>query len=254
MFRKPSIIAMVPARWASTRFPGKPLAMIGGKTLVQRVVENARRYKDFKDVIVLTDDARISEHVLGFGGKVLMTSSSCQTGTDRLVEASIAFPELQEHDIIVNVQGDEPLLDPKVIRDAVDLLLEDDEAVVSTAAVPIRNYEEAISPNVAKVVLDLKGNALYFSRSLIPFNRRGSFDATFPHYYRHIGLYCFRAEFLPQMASLSPTPLQMYEDLEQLRILEHGFRMRVAILSDSAMSIEVNFPEDVARVEEALSK
>lgn len=250
MFLKPSIIGIIPARYASTRFPGKMLAPILGKSLIQRTYENAKRYKDFKELIVLTDDERIYSHVTSFGGKALMTSASCQTGTDRIVEALLKYPELQEHDYVVNIQGDEPLLDMRVIRETLELLMEDPEAAMATAVVRIKSQEEALSPSCVKCVMDLKGNALYFSRSLIPYNRETSFD--FTSYYRHLGLYCFRGDFLLQYKNLCPTPLQMIEDLEQLKVLEHGFRIKVATVSDTASTPHVDLPSDIERVEKML--
>lgn len=252
MFLKPSIVGIIPARFASSRFPGKMLAPIMGKSLIQRTYENAKRYKDFKDIVVLTEDERVVEHVKSFGGKVLMTSASCQTGTDRIVEALHTYPWLQDFEYVVNIQGDEPMLDMRIIRESLDLLLEDKDAVVSTAAIRIKTQEEAISPSCVKCVMDLKGNALYFSRSVIPFNRETSFD--FTSYYRHIGLYCFRGEFLLHYKDLCPTPLQMIESLEQLKILEHGFRIKVATVSEQFLSCAVDVPDDIARVEQLLCK
>jgi 3-deoxy-manno-octulosonate cytidylyltransferase (CMP-KDO synthetase) len=252
MFSKPSIIGIIPARYASSRFPGKMLAPINGKSLIQHTYENAQRSKDFKELLVLTEDQRIKEHVTSFGGRALMTSASCQTGTDRIVEALTLYPELQEYDYVVNIQGDEPMLDTRVVREALELLYEDPEAVVSTAVVRIRTQEEAMSPSCVKCVMDLKGNALYFSRSLIPYNRETSFD--FTSYYRHLGLYCFRGDFLLQYNDLCPTPLQMIESLEQLKILEHGFRIKVATVSEQYASHAVDVPDDIQRIEKLLCR
>lgn len=252
MFLKPSTIGIIPARFASTRFPGKMLAPIHGKSLIQRTYENAKQFKDFKDVVVLTEDERVLSHVTGFGGKAFMTSASCQTGTDRIVEALHSYPELQDYEYVVNIQGDEPMLDKRIIRASLDLLLEDETAAVSTAAMRIKTQEEAQNPTCVKCVMDLKGNALYFSRSLIPFNRETSFD--FTSYYRHIGLYCFKSDFLLQYKDLSPTPLQLIESLEQLKILEHGFRIKVAVVSELFLSCAVDVPDDIARVEGLLCK
>lgn len=253
MFSKPSIIGLIPARYASTRFPGKLLAPILGKSLIQHTYENAKRYKDFKEIIVLTDDEKILDHVKTFGGQALMTSSSCLTGTDRIVEALMKYPHLQENDFIVNVQGDEPVLDVKIIREALELLTEDKEASCATAVVPLRNYEEATNPSCVKCVMDLKGNALYFSRSLIPYSKEGSYDNSFTTYYRHLGFYCFRTDFLLQYKDLCPTPLQLSEDLEQLKILEHGFRMKVAVVSELSAGAHVDHPEDIERIERLLT-
>lgn len=250
MFLKPTIIGIIPARFASSRFPGKMLAPILGKSLIQRTYENTKRFKDFKEVLVLTEDERVKEHVESFGGKALMTSASCQTGTDRIVEALYAYPDLQDFDYVVNIQGDEPLLDVRAIRESLELLYEDPDAVVSTAVVRIKTQEEAMNPSCVKCVMDLKGNALYFSRSLIPFNRETSFD--FTSYYRHLGLYCFRGDFLLQYKDLCPTPLQMIESLEQLKILEHGFRIKVALVSELYTSSAVDVPEDIQKVEKIL--
>ncbi len=250
MFLKPSIIGIIPARFASSRFPGKMLAPILGKSLIQRTYENTKSYKGFKEVIVLTEDIGIADHVKSFGGKVLMTSSSCQTGTDRIVEALHKYPQLQEYEYVVNIQGDEPLLEKRIIRETLELLFEDPESIISTAAIRIKTQEEALNPSCVKCVMDLRGNALYFSRSLIPFKTTENFD--FTSYYRHIGLYCFRKDFLLDYKDLCPTPLQTIESLEQLKILEHGFRIKVATISEPFESCAVDVPDDIARVEKLL--
>ncbi len=241
------IIGMIPARFGSSRFPGKPLAKISGKSLIQRTYENAKRCPLLQEIYVATDDERIFSHVEDFGGKAVMTSPDCPTGTERLAEAiHLNFSEV---DIVINIQGDEPLLEPEVIQDVGEILLNDPVAVMSTAAVPIRSQEEADSRSVNKCVIDTSGNALYFSRSLIPGGHSEKWDPNIT-YYKHLGIYGYRRDFLIHYAELDPTPLQMAEDLEQLKVLEHGFRIKVAVVD--SQSIGVDTPDDVRRVEQKL--
>lgn len=249
--QNPTVIAFIPARWASTRFPGKPLALISGKTLIQRTYENARRCTYLQKVIVATDDQSIYDHVAGFGGDVVMTFDSCTTGTDRIVEAVKHSPELQQADIILNIQGDEPCIDPEVIKSVIRCLEKDEKAVMSTAVSKLHLKEEAMSSSVVKCVMDQEQNALYFSRSLIPGNRSGDF---LPNevYYKHIGIYGFRTAFLLQYAELKKTPLQLTEDLEQLKVLEHGYRIKAAVVEYE--SIGVDLPEDIKKIEKLLCK
>ncbi len=243
----PRIIGMIPARYGSTRFPGKPLALIKGKTLIQRTYENGSKCPLLDALYVATDDPRIFDHVISFGGKAVMTSPNCPTGTERLAEAIRA--NFSSVDIIINIQGDEPLLEPKVIENVVKILEEDPVAVMSTAVVKIRSAEEALSRSVNKCVMDEKGNALYFSRGLIPHGHSGTWQPDIT-YYKHLGIYGYRRDFLFHYAELSPTPLQQAEDLEQLKVLEHGFRIKVAIVESD--SIGVDRPEDINKIEQLL--
>lgn len=241
------IIGMIPARYASSRFPGKPLSLISGKSLIQRTYENSLKCTLLDDVIVATDDDRIFEHVESFGGKVIMTSVDCPTGTERLAEAIHA--NFKDVDVVINIQGDEPLLEPDVIRKVGEILINDPVAVMSTAVVKIDNEEDANSRSVNKCVIDANGNALYFSRSLLPGGHSGKWDPN-KTYYKHLGIYGYRRDFLFHYAELSPTPLQLAEDLEQLKVLEHGFRIKVAVVD--SVSIGVDTPEDINKVERML--
>ncbi|MFQ5729558.1 MAG: 3-deoxy-manno-octulosonate cytidylyltransferase [Waddliaceae bacterium] len=242
-------VGMIPARYGSRRLPGKPLMQISGKSLIQRTYENAQRSPLLNRLYVVTDDERIFEHVLGFGGEVIMTPPECPTGTERLAKAVKNNGKFDDVEIIVNIQGDEPFLEQEVIESVVRILQEDSEAVMSTAVVPIHDREEAVDYSVNKCVMDTHGNALYFSRTLIPSSHTGEWrpDA---NYYKHLGIYGYRRQFLMHYADLEPTPLQIAEDLEQLKVLEHGYRMKVAIVESQAIGVDT--PEDIKKVEEIL--
>lgn len=245
------IYAIIPARFGSVRFPGKPLAKIHGKSLIQHTYENATMTQAFDRVVVATDHELIFEEVQKFSGEVVYTSQNCPTGTDRIINALKLYPELNAADIIVNLQGDEPKISKDTLEKIIHLLKTDQEAVISTAAVRILHKEEALSPSCVKCVLNKKGDALYFSRSLIPGNKNSSYEEHFP-YYRHLGVYAFRREFLYHYETLSPTPLQLFEDLEQLKVLEHGFKIKVAIVESD--SIGVDTPDDLKKFERLLCK
>jgi 3-deoxy-manno-octulosonate cytidylyltransferase (CMP-KDO synthetase) len=245
------VLGIIPARFASTRFPGKPLVSIQGKTLLQRTFENAYQASLLDKLLVATDDVRIAEHVQQFGGHVVMTSLSCPTGTDRLAEVLQQYPEFLKAEAIVNIQGDEPCLNPRAIDAAVKLLLQDTQASMATIVTPLKTEEEAFNPSIVKCVLDQQHNALYFSRSLIPSNKKQHFNSQGP-YYRHIGLYVYRPTFLLRYQTLNPTPLQLEEDLEQLKVLEHGYRIKVAITDEAGIGVDT--PEDLNKVEQWLCK
>ncbi len=241
-------IGIIPARYGSTRFPGKPLAIIMGKTLLQRTYENALRCERLKLVVVATDDVRIYDHVKSFGGTVVMTSKDCDTGTDRLAEVIMRYPHLRSA-IVVNIQGDEPCIDPKTIEAVVDILHGNPQASMSTAAVLLDVEEDAINPSIVKCTMDQQGNALYFSRTLIPSNKNGKYCCK-TRYYRHLGIYGYRPNFLLEYALLPKTPLQSIEDLEQLKALEHGYRIKVAIVNNGAVGVDL--PEDIQKIEALL--
>lgn len=245
------IIGIIPARYASTRFPGKPLTKILGKTLIQRTYENALRCKVLDKVIVATDDQRIFQHVMELGAPVVMTSVDCLTGTDRLAEVIRNAPELKEVEIIVNIQGDEPTLDPLIIQEVAESLAQSPEAVMSSAVIKIHSEEEAYNPSVVKCVMDQQGNALYFSRGLIPAGKTGKYQKD-GIYWRHLGIYAYRRDFLLHYSELTPTPLQQAEDLEQLKVLEQGFKIKTAIVEGECM--DVNTPEDIKKVEQLICK
>jgi 3-deoxy-manno-octulosonate cytidylyltransferase (CMP-KDO synthetase) len=243
---------MIPARYGSGRFEGKPLAPIAGTTLLQRTYESALKCQSFDSLIVATDDKRIFDHVKNFRGEVVMTSTQCATGTDRVIEALKNFPRHSDQDIVVIVQGDVPCIEAEVIQQVIDILKYDSLAVASTAVIPLISEEEAYNPSVVKCVVDRQQNALYFSRALIPHGHKGKFNPKIP-YYHHVGLYAYRYDFLMNhLASLPQTPLQLAEDLEQLKVLENGYRMKVAIVNSH--SIGVDTPEDIKKVEELLCK
>jgi 3-deoxy-manno-octulosonate cytidylyltransferase (CMP-KDO synthetase) len=245
------IIGIIPARYASSRFPGKPLEKILGKTLIQRTYENAARCEILDNLIVATDDQRIFDHVQGFGGKVVMSSPDCLTGTDRLAEVVRNDPSLKNVFIIINIQGDEPCLDPQTIKAVAEALANDPDAAMSTAVIALHTEEETLNPSVVKCVLDQNNYCLYFSRNLIPGGRTLKFQKN-ATYYKHLGIYGYRREFLLHYAELTPTPLQLAEDLEQLKVLEHGFRIKAAIVFGESM--DVNTREDIKKVERLLCK
>jgi len=236
-------VGLIPARHAATRFPGKPLAAIAGVPMVRRVFEGARAAKSLREVIVATDDERVAAACRAFGAPVVMTRSDHATGTDRLAEVAARLDDA----IVVNIQGDEPLIEGRVVDAAVELLASDPTLPMSTVVHPA-DPDGLDDPNRVKVVLDRRRNALYFSRSRIPALRDPSFA---PRYWQHVGLYAYRREFLLEFVRLSPTPAERAEALEQLRALENGHRIACAIVLDWR-GIPVDVPADVARVEARL--
>lgn len=239
------IIAIIPARYGSTRLPGKPLIPLAGKPMVQHVYERVCKARRLERVLVATDDRRVMEAVVQFGGEAVMTPSALRSGSDRVAYVARS---LDRATIIVNVQGDEPLLEPPMVDQAIQPLVDDPVAQVATLVKWSDSAEEFINPNVVKVVLDERGYALYFSRAPIPYHRdRGTFDG----FYKHIGLYAYRKQFLLAYPALRQTELERHEKLEQLRILEHGFRIKVAVTEYD--SVPVDTAEDVERVSGRLS-
>jgi len=238
---KPRIVGIIPARYASSRFPGKALAELAGKPMVQHVVERATRAALLDEVLVATDDSRIADAVHRFGGKARMTSSEHPSGTDRIAEVvgDLAC------DLVVNIQGDEPLIEPAVIDQAVAPLVADPSIAMGTLARPM-GVNEAVDPSKVKVVLDRQGFALYFSRSSIPYIRDDALPPTERPYLLHMGLYAYRRETVLHLASLPPTPLEERERLEQLRALEHGIRMRVVVTEHQSFGVDT--PADLERV------
>ncbi len=237
-------VGVIPARFASSRFPGKPLAEIAGRPMIQHVVEGARRSKRLSDVLVATDDARIAEACAAFGATAVMTSETHPTGTDRLAEVAASL----DTDVIVNIQGDEPLIEGFVIDAAVSALEEAPDAPMSTV-VHAAEPPALLDPNRVKVVLNRMGDALYFSRSAIPFSR----DIEPGPVWQHVGLYAYRREFLLELTQLAPTELEQREALEQLRVLEHGFPIRCAVI-EGWQSAAVDRPEDLEAVEALLGR
>lgn len=246
-----NIVAIIPARYGSTRFPGKTLAHIQGKSLIQRTYENAARCSLLDEIIIATDDDRIYDHVIAFGGKAVMSPTTCVNGTDRLAFVVDQSSSLKNASMIVNIQGDEPCIDPTVTESIINILQNDPSAVMSTAVVPIESEEEALNPSDVKCVLDLHGNVLYFSRALIPGSHCKSFRPNIK-YYKHLGIYAYRPSFLLTYRDLPMTPLQQAEDLEQLKVLEHGYKIKAAIVNSA--SVGVNTPEDIKKVEQELCK
>lgn len=229
---------MIPARYGSTRLPGKPLADIAGKPMIERVYEAVSQAKTPEAVIVATDDTRVYEAVQSFGGQVVMTKADHPTGTDRLAEVAEALPNV---DVIINVQGDEPLIDANIIDALGQVFLDDPSVNMATVATPLWD-EEYNEPSAVKVVCNLKGDAMYFSRSLLPYPRNAFVHAPL----KHVGIYAYKRDFLLQYATLQPTPAEQTESLEQLRALEHGYSIRV-ITTDKRF-VGVDTPEDLQRV------
>lgn len=240
----PAVTVIIPARWASTRFPGKPLALLHGKPLIQHVWERAQRAQRVGRVIVATDDMRIAEAAFGFGAEIALTSPKHPTGTDRLAEVA---GRLRATPIILNVQGDEPDIAPSTIDRLAAALQDNPRLGMVTAANPLTDPAEVGNPNVVKVVLDREGRALYFSRSVIPHDRDGRGGIT---YLRHQGIYGYRRKVLLDFVSWKPTPLEQAEKLEQLRALEHGVAIGVIVVRRG--SVGVDAPEDLAKAERAL--
>ena len=236
-------VGVIPARYRASRFPGKPLAPILGIPMIQRVIEGARQSKQLREVLVATDDERIAASCAEIGARVVMTSPDHPTGTDRLAEVAAELDD----EIVVNLQGDEPLIEGFVIDAALAALREAPDAVVGTVA--HRAPDAAIDdPNRVKVVLDRRGRALYFSRSTIPARRAGGEPAPL---LQHVGLYAYRRDFLLRYVDLPPTPAERSEALEQLRVLEHGHTIQVGLV-EGWESVPVDTPEDLERVEALL--
>jgi len=257
-----SVLAVIPARYASSRLPGKPLVELAGKSMIQHVWERTRCAAKVSRVLVATDDERILRAVEQFGGEAVMTRAEHRSGTERVTEVA-AGAAGREAEIFVNVQGDEPLIEPAAIDAAVELLLADSSAQVGTLAVPITRLSDVMDPNVVKVVLDFEGNALYFSRAPIPWIRgelpppsgpnsgtsSGRNAAVLSHL-KHLGLYVFRREALLDFVTFPQGELEKLEQLEQLRWLENGCQIRVAETTYDSVSVDV--PDDVPRVEALL--
>lgn len=241
------VVVVIPARYGATRLPGKPLVSLAGQPMIQRVYQRAKLAKTADRVIVATDDERIHTAVEAFGGEARMTRSDHRTGTERVAEVAAHV----DGDVFVNVQGDEPLLDPVSLDIAVQALLDEPRADVATVATPIRTPADIMDPNVVKTVLDFDGNALYFSRAPIPWVRDTAGKIQVRHM-KHLGLYVFQRDALLEYPTLPQGELERIEQLEQLRWLENGVKIRVAEVEHDAVS--VNVPEDVARVEKLLQK
>jgi 3-deoxy-manno-octulosonate cytidylyltransferase (CMP-KDO synthetase) len=244
-------IGVIPARYASTRFPGKPLTNIGGKTMIQRVYEQVSAAKTLSKVVVATDDIRIFNHVKSFGGAVTMTSETHPSGTDRCAEV-LSMPAYRGFDTVVNIQGDEPFIQPFQIEMLVSALVFHKNLPIVTLAKKIDALEAILNENVVKVLFDVHFKALYFSRHPIPFVRGLPVEQWLNKtaFYKHIGLYAFRSDALQQVAQLKPSRLEMAESLEQLRWLENDFKIGVALTDMETIGIDT--PEDVAKIQHFL--
>ncbi len=243
----PKVVIVIPARYGSSRLPGKPLVSLSGKPMIQRVYEQAKQATKAQHVVVATDDQRIVQAVEAFGGLARMTRSDHRTGTERVAEVAAHL----EGDVFVNVQGDEPLLDPAAVDTAIAALIEDASAHVATVVTPVRTPADIMDPNVVKAVLDFDDYALYFSRAPVPWVRDTHAKMQVRHW-KHLGLYVFRRAALLEYPTLPQGELERIEQLEQLRWLENGWKIRVAEVQHDAVSVDV--PEDIARVEKLLGK
>lgn len=244
----PVTVAIIPARYRSTRLPGKALADIAGRPMVWHVAERTRRARGIARVIVATDDARICDALAGSGVEVAMTRADHPSGTDRLAEVAHGL----EADVLLNVQGDLPLLDPAMVEGLAARMAAEPALPMGTIATPLHDEAEWRSPHVVKVVAGADGRALYFSRSPIPHDRDGVRAAGEPLGWRHVGMYAYRREALLRLAALQPSPLERRESLEQLRALEHGIAIGVVVWAGAAPLIEVDTAEDLARARAAL--
>jgi 3-deoxy-manno-octulosonate cytidylyltransferase (CMP-KDO synthetase) len=237
-------IGIIPARWSSTRFPGKPLHVIAGKRLLHRVWERCTRAENLDTVIIATDDMRIAEAAFNWGAEVALTSTSHRSGTDRIAEVA---RNAKRFAFIINIQGDEALVDPRLIDKMIDKLRSDRAIEMVTAAHRFECPEDALSPHQVKLVVDLVGNALYFSRAPIPFQNNGPFL-----FLRHQGIYGFRRNALLQFVKWKPTPLERAESLEQLRALENGVKVHVLITAKGSPGIDT--PADAKALEQKLAR
>lgn len=235
------IVAVIPARYQSSRFPGKPLAMIDGKTMIQRVYEQVKQVDKISKVIVATDDERICNVVKQFQGEVVMTGN-CSCGTERVYEATKDY----SCDIVINVQGDEPLIKPDMVDELVDVF-DDDNVTMATLCKEMKEVADIDNPNIVKVIRDKNDNALYFSRYSIPFNRDVRSDLK---YYKHIGIYGYKKDFLKRYVEMEKTSLELAENLEQLRVLENGYKIKVK--ETMYDSIGVDTPEDILKIEKEI--
>lgn len=250
-----AVVAIIPARYGSTRLPGKPLAVIGGKPMIQHVYESASKARGLDRVLVATDDHRVEQIVKGFGGEVMMTSKEHASGTDRLAEVARKI----KGDLVVNVQGDLPFIHPETITRALRPMKRDRTILMATVCTPIYDENEWRNSNIVKVIMDRKGFALYFSRAPIPYFRNKNLglngSAGFSQRlvgHRHVGLYVYRREFLMKFARLRPTVLEQIESLEQLRALAYGYKIYVAQVEET--SVEVDTAADLHRAEQYLKR
>ncbi|MBR6092553.1 MAG: 3-deoxy-manno-octulosonate cytidylyltransferase [Bacteroidales bacterium] len=239
------ILGIIPARYGSTRFEGKPLALINGKMMIQRVYEQAKKADKLAEVVVATDDERIFNAVLGFGGKAVMTSTNHKSGTDRCREVVDKIGA--GFDAVINIQGDEPYINPLQINQIADLISDKDTPLASLCK-PVYDDDELKSPNAVKVVFDKNGKALYFSRFAIPY-LRNQVERTF---YKHIGIYAYKTDVLKEVSALPQSGLELAESLEQLRWLENGYTVRMGVTEFESYSVDV--PEDIVKIEKIFTE
>ena len=241
---KPSVLGVIPARYASTRMPGKPLALINDVPMVEWVARGASESEKMDELVIATDDERVRDAVASCGRKAVMTSPTLRSGTDRVAIVAAQF----DHDLVINIQGDEPLVKGAMIDALVDALSSNELVPMATLGYPM-SEEEADDPNVVKVVTDMRGRALYFSRSKIPFIRRPPHEGA-QNYFKHVGIYGYRRDFLLKFAALPPSPLEQMEGLEQLRALEYGFPIRVVETPYRVVGVDTQ--DDLERVKVVL--
>ncbi|MBM3856427.1 MAG: 3-deoxy-manno-octulosonate cytidylyltransferase [Verrucomicrobia bacterium] len=248
------VVLIIPARWGSTRFPGKLLHPLAGKPLLQHVWDRCRKARSIDRIIIATDDQRIKKVATSFGAEVVMTSTKHQSGTDRIAEAvkKLEKKEVAIFSHVINVQGDEPLIDARLIDRLAKTMLQDSKVEMITAATPLDEETYRNDPNIVKVVLDQRGDALYFSRSLIPYHRDLHNPKSAVHPLLHLGIYGFRKESLKKFVTYRPSPLERCEKLEQLRALEHGIKIRVLTTTHRALGVDT--PEDAKRIEAAMRR
>ena len=245
---KEKVVCIIPARYGSERLPGKVLYKIKGKTILQRVYERAKLIKEFSDIYIATDSEEIIEEAEKFKAKTILTSKKCRSGSDRVAEASRKI----DASIIVNIQADEPFLPKSAVEKPLKMMFDDKKLLITTSATKIRKKEELYDPNIVKVVIDNNNFALYFSRSLIPFPRIYFSEDKLPYqkkviFYKHIGVYLFRKKFLEKFAEMETSFLEKIEKLEQLRIIENGYKIKVAIIKKDSVSVDTI--EDIRKLE-----
>lgn len=244
------ILGVIPARYGSQRFPGKLLASLCGKSVLQRTYENIVDCEELDAVIIATDDERIREHAEGFGARVALTPHTCRSGSERLAALISSDSSYDSYATVVNIQGDEPCLAPGAVALLLQALEGDAGVVMATLVAPLYNKEQWLSRSVVKCVRDSRGRALYFSRAPLPGSKEGVFRPETASYWRHVGLYAYRRDFLLKYGELGDTPLQVAEDLEQLKVLEHGYAIATAVVDD--VTIGVDTPEDLKLLEQFL--
>jgi 3-deoxy-manno-octulosonate cytidylyltransferase (CMP-KDO synthetase) len=244
------VLGVIPARFNSQRFPGKLLATLAGKSVLQRTYENACLCSALHTIVIATDDERICAHAESFGATVVMTPKHCNSGTERIAALLNMYPQYESYSLIVNIQGDEPCIDANALTQLVSALEQDSSnAAMATLIAPITDAASWQSRSIVKCVCDHHGHALYFSRAPIPNNKANSWPPSAPCW-RHLGVYAYRRSFLQHYATLSDTPLQLAEDLEQLRVLEHGYSIITTVVNDTAVGVDT--PEDLQTLEKLL--